>query len=310
MVLRFNLALSLAFLFFGCADIERDSPYDPKSRDYGGSMGGNVYCSMFGYCELVQSADVCIYSYGGIVVHDISSCYSLPSSSSVVPSSSSLFVGVPCDNASTGSATVTCGGQTYKTVQIGSQTWMAENLNYNASGSVCYGNESSNCTTYGRLYNWATAMGLDPSCNSSTCASRVQSKHRGICPSGWHIPSNEDWDQLFRYADGTSGTSSPYDSPTAGKHLKAKTGWSSCGPSGSGSPYSCEDTHGFSALPGGIGNSDGGFYGVGNYGIWWSASEYSSSYAYFRGMNYDIEYAYWNYNDKTYSFSVRCVQDW
>ena len=95
----------------------------------------------------------------------------------------------------------------------------------------------------------------------------------------------------------------------AGRHLKAKTGWSSCGPSGSGSSYSCEDTHGFSALPGGVGISDGSFGSVGSYGYWWSANEYGSSSAYYRYMRYNYEYAYWGNSSKTGLFSVRCVQD-
>jgi uncharacterized protein (TIGR02145 family)/uncharacterized repeat protein (TIGR02543 family) len=87
-----------------------------------------------------------------------------------------------------------CDGQTFRTVVIGTQTWMAENLNCDVSGSECYNNNESNCATYGRLYDWATAMALPSSCNSSTCSSQINAKHRGICPSGWHIPSNADWD--------------------------------------------------------------------------------------------------------------------
>jgi uncharacterized protein (TIGR02145 family) len=87
----------------------------------------------------------------------------------------------------------------YRTVQIGSQIWMAENLNYAVEGSVCYDNLESNCDKYGRLYNWATAMNLDLSCNFITCASQIQLKHQGICPAGWHIPGNTDWDQLYLY---------------------------------------------------------------------------------------------------------------
>jgi len=192
---------------------------------------------------------------------------------------------------------VTYEGETYQTVIIGTQTWMARNLNYNASGSTC-----NNCATYGRLYDWATAMNL-PGCGYGTsCASQIVYPHRGICPSGWHIPSNADWDKLVRYVDGTSGTSSPYSSPTAGRYLKATSGWNS---NGNG-----VDKYGFSALPGGSGYSGGRFQDVGGYGFWWSASEYDSNRAYYRGMGYDDEYVYYNYGgSKSNLISVRCLQD-
>jgi uncharacterized protein (TIGR02145 family) len=194
----------------------------------------------------------------------------------------------------------------YKTVVIGTQTWMAENLNFNAEGSRCHGDNTggdsqNRCDTYGRLYNWATAMGFDASCNSTSCSSSINPKHRGICPEGWHIPSNAEWNQLYHYADGTANTSSNYDSPTAGRYLKATSGWNS---NGNG-----QDTYGFAALPGGLGYSGGGFSSVGNYGRWWSASEYDSNYAYDRYMDYSNEGAIWYNYYKYYLYSVRCAQD-
>jgi uncharacterized protein (TIGR02145 family) len=183
---------------------------------------------------------------------------------------------------------------------IGGKTWMTENLNYAACGSKCYDNDPANCAKYGRLYDWATAMALPASCNSNSCSGQIQTKHRGVCPSGWHIPSNAEWDQLFRYADGTNGTESPYDSPTAGRYLKATSGWNSGG--------NGEDTYGFAALPGGNGYSGGNFNYVGDNGYWWSASEGSSGGAYDRGMYYN-ELAYWEGSDKDDLFSVRCVKD-
>jgi uncharacterized protein (TIGR02145 family) len=181
-------------------------------------------------------------------------------------------------------------GKSYEAVLIGEQVWFAENLNYEAEGSKCYAEGvanvsadsiAKNCDAYGRLYDWATA--------------------NAVCPAGWHLPSNAEWDALFRFADGTNGTSSPYNSPTAGRYLKATSGWNSGG--------NGEDTYGFAALPGGSGYSGGSFYDVGNYGDWWSASEYYSDYAYYRYMGYGYEYASWNYDDKGYLFSVRCAQD-
>jgi len=105
----------------------------------------------------------------------------------------------------------------------------------------------------------------------------------------------------MRYVDGTNGPSSPYNSPTAGRYLKATSGWNNGG--------NGEDKFGFSALPGGYGNSDGSFSNAGSSGYWWSASEYDSDIAYYRIMYYDYEIAYYDDNDKSYLFSVRCLQD-
>ena len=156
-------------------------------------------------------------------------------------------------------------GQTYKTVLIGTQTWMAENLNYAASGSKCYGNKPENCQKYGRLYDWSTA--------------------KKACPSGWHLPSKAEWEVL--------GNDS--------KKLKAKSGWNS---GGNGT-----DQYGFSALPGGNGDSIGSFNAVGISGYWWSADESDSDGAYRRDMYYSCGNAYWYYSLKSFLFSVRCVQD-
>jgi uncharacterized protein (TIGR02145 family) len=202
----------------------------------------------------------------------------------------------------------------YGTIEIGGKTWMTENLNYKVAGSKCYGEGNplynasevqSNCDKYGRLYGWATVMGFDASCNTSTCEEQVSEGHRGICPSGWHIPSKEDWDKLMRYVDGDEGTISPYNSSTAGKHLKATSGWNDYnGNSGNG-----EDTHDFSALPGGYGNSSGTFSNVGNNGYWWSSSEYDKYRAYSRSMIYNGENATSYTSDKSLLLSVRCVKD-
>jgi len=171
-----------------------------------------------------------------------------------------------------GSFTDSRDGKSYKTVKFDNQTWMAENLNYNASGSKCYDNSESNCQKYGRLYDWETA--------------------KSACPKGWHLPSDEEWQILVDFAGGSS---------EAGTILKASSGWAE---NGNGT-----DAFGFSALPGGDGYSVGFFYGVGEYGYWWSATEYDASNAYGRYMVYshaDVRRVY--YGKSLYS-SVRCAQD-
>jgi len=226
------------------------------------------------------------------------------------------------DNDNQPPSSSSTGGTASETVVIGGKTWQAKNLSVNVPGSKCYAEGVSgvsadsiakNCAKYGRLYDWATAMALSSKCNSTLstndadCAIRTPN-HQGLCPSGWHIPSNAEWDALYRSADGTSGTDSPYESPAAGKRLKAKDGWNSCGPSGSGKDYLCEDTKEFSAMPGGFVNPDGYFIDVGDYGIWWS-SELNADIAYSRHIYYNYEGAYWGSGYKRSLFSVRCLQD-
>jgi uncharacterized protein (TIGR02145 family) len=172
-------------------------------------------------------------------------------------------------------------GKQYKIVTIGTQIWMAENLNYNASGSKCYDGNSANCDKYGRLYNWSVA--------------------KSACPKGWHLPSNDEWDVLYRYADGTKSADSLYESKTAGKYLKTKNGWNR---NGNGT-----NVYGFSAMPGGFGNSDSYFNYAGSNGVWWSVSEYDNYYAHNRHIIYADNGAHWSYNDKSNLFSVRCMKD-
>jgi len=188
----------------------------------------------------------------------------------------------------------------YGTGKIGDQRWMTENLNYKVSGSKCYDNNESYCAKYGRLYNWAAAMALPDSCNHKNCVSIVLAKHRGICPSGWHIPNDAEWKILVDSVGGSS---------IAGRRLKATSGWHSCG-KGDSYQYQCEDKYGFSALPGGIGYPVGTFSFAGERGFWWSASEYRDDAAYYRDLSYISDAANWyKYETKSHFLSVRCVRD-
>jgi len=181
-----------------------------------------------------------------------------------------------------GSFTDSRDGKTYKTIKIGTQTWLAENLNYNLKGSKCYDDELANCDIYGRHYNWNAAM--------------------KACPKGWHLPGNAEWDKLYRYADGTNGTDSPYESPNAGKHLKAKSDWNDFnGNSGNGL-----DSYGFTALPGGSQYSNT-FHLAGENGYWWTASESDEDNAYYRFMLSESGRAGWNNKTKSLLLNVRCV---
>jgi len=188
-------------------------------------------------------------------------------------------------------------GQTYRTVTIGTQTWMAENLNYNASGSVCYDNQDAYCNTYGRLYDWVTVMGFPSNCYSMNCTFIVQAKYRGICPSGWHVPSDDEWTALTDVVGGAS---------TAGTKLKSTSGWYD----GNNSYRPGTNDYGFSALPGGAGDySTGLSNSAGSYGFWWSATEDDADRAWHRRMGYDLERVEKTNYSKAYLYSLRCVED-
>jgi len=198
---------------------------------------------------------------------------------------------------------VSYGGETYESVVICSQTWLKRNLNYAIEGSQCsYIDDSDNCATYGRLYDWATAMNLPASCNSSSCLQwSMDTKYQGICPDGWHIPSYNEWKALVTAVGDSSNTNFPVllASSIAGKKLKARSGWDNCGPVESNNIYVCEDTFGFTALPGG--------YMSGDCGFWWSASEMGTD----KAFNLDILYNdhIINFYNKSYFNAVRCLKD-
>ena len=188
--------------------------------------------------------------------------------------------------------------KSYRYVKIGTQTWMAENLNYEVKGSKCYTNLKDYCGIYGKLYDWATAMGLDSTYNSTLYS--VETKHTGICPSGWHIPSDAEWGTLMKFINPNCPPTS--DCVFAGMLLKDSIGWNS----GNGT-----DAYGFSALPGGYGNSDGTFKGIVTDGNWWSTSEVNSNNVYYRVATHNsddiIRYNYTN--GKSGFRSIRCLKD-
>ncbi len=262
------IALAIALTLYGCPSSGSDGGTSSPSVGGDGSSSSSKPGSSSSVSSSVPSSSSAVSSSSSVVV--------VPSSSSVVHSKGNDIAN-------------------YRTVQIGEQVWMAENLDYDVSGSKCYNNDPANCEIYGRLYDWATAMVL-PNCGYGTsCDSQIGEKHRGICPSGWHIPSFAEWTTL--------GTVDSH----AGTKLKATSGWDYYqGKSGNGT-----DDYGFAALPGGNGYSGGGFGYVGKYGYWWSATEDAAKYASRMAMYYDEDEVYYTVggNGKDLLYSVRCVED-
>ena len=189
---------------------------------------------------------------------------SLIASSSSKVSSSSIAYEI-------GTMTDSRDGKNYKTVTIGSQTWMAENLNYEAKeGSYCYDEgdlKTENCDEYGRMYNWASAV--------------------DACPVTWRLPTRGEWEALLQFASGEYRD---------GFALKSSTGWNSDGNGG--------DVYGFSALPVAC------EYGIsGIQTSFWSATESSSGYAYMLTLNYDTDFSALNHRPKVTKCPVRCIKD-
>jgi len=200
----------------------------------------------------------------------------------------------------TGSFTDPRDGQTYQTVDIGAQTWMAENLNYETADSWEYDNSSANGAVYGRLYNWDAAMNGEAS--SNTVPSGVQ----GVCPPGWHLPSDDEW-KVLEMALGMSQSEAD-DTGWRGTDEGGKM--KEAGTSHWDSPNTgATNSSGFTALPGGYRYSNGSFNYLGDLGFWWSSSEYSGTHAWYRILNYATGQVLRDSNHKAYGFSVRCLKD-
>ena len=204
-------------------------------------------------------------------------------------------------------------GKVYRTVTIGKQTWMAENLNYYDSTDLsvkkkswCFGKkdngDSSTCDVAGRLYTWAAAMdsagvwstngkgcGYNRPCSSTAPV-------RGICPEGWHLPTSYEFDLLRIAVGGTS---------ISGEVLKSTSGWDDYdGESGNGT-----DSFGFSALPAGYGNLNGYFDNDGKYANFWTSTDFNIYNAYLLYFSYNLDETRSSYTETEVIFSVRCLKN-
>ena len=223
-------------------------------------------------------------------------------------------------------------GQVYKTVKIGDQVWMAQNLNYSDSvktpslkgsswcrkiiyrnGTAIFLDDSKSCAVAGRLYTWAAAIDSvslvnDPKnpldCGmGKSCRFELPEPIRGICPEGFHLPTDDEWNVLFAKVGGNERTGKE----TAGKALKSQSGWKNSGYVGVGGNGT--DAYGFSAMP--VGGWEGLSFSDddGVYAFFWSASEGGTDTAYRNrlGNGYDAAalYAY----SKANGYSIRCLKD-
>jgi uncharacterized protein (TIGR02145 family) len=193
-------------------------------------------------------------------------------------------------------------GNTYKTVYIGTQQWMGENLktskysdgttipnitdntqwsNLTTGAWAYYNYDASNNAKYGKLYNW---YAVSPTTNGN----------KNVCPIGWHVPTDAEWTVLTDYLGGSS---------VAGGKMKevGTTNWNSNTES--------TNTSLFTGLPGGLRFSNGGYVGIGVYGYWWSGADYDTGYAWYRHLGYDGGNAGRSGTNKGNGLSVRCLRD-
>ena len=231
-------------------------------------------------------------------------------------------LGVPCAFTCGTSTVSDVDGNAYTTVLIGAQCWTKENLkvtryndltipldatggstgtsltwqNLTTGSYTIYGNESStsaNATNYGILYNWYAAKGIITSGGTPT---------KNMCPTGWHVPTDSDWNKLVISIDsGADTTGTILQSTTAGILMKKNDAlWTT---------NIGTNTSGFSALPGGARNTNGSFLSIRNFAFFWSATEIGNGGAWLRylylGNGSVVRGSYY----KTFGASVRCLRD-
>lgn len=280
------------------------SSVSPKSSSSETSVSSSARSSSSSYASSSSSSSI----------RSSSSSYA---SSSSYSSSISVAYAEPCrdenfDDCEYGTLVDERDGQSYKTVKIGDQWWMAENLNFAYlqptktldSSSFCYDDDALNCEKYGRLYLWSAAMdsaaiysddgigcGYEHDCSP---AERVQ----GVCPQGWHVPTRGEFYVLYQSVGGT------VDSVVAKKKLMAVDEWRNCG-------AGCTDSYGFTVLP--VGYFDEKYEDLGTNALFWSSTPYylgsSTNSAYYMYVNFYMGFGSDDEDKANTAKSVRCIKD-
>jgi uncharacterized protein (TIGR02145 family) len=201
------------------------------------------------------------------------------------------------------------GGQIYHTVKIGNQCWMRENLNVGtriagaqeqANNGIkekyCYNDDTTNCSAYGGLYQWAEMVQYYHGATNTTSWNPAPTGSvQGICPGGWHVPTDAEWTVLTSYLGGLSVAS-----------CKMREAGAAHWPS----PNTCaSNSSGFTALPAGDRYTGGIFYGINMYTNSWSATESSAEYIWNYYQDYGSARVFRDVAVKWYGFAVRCVKD-
>ena len=220
------------------------------------------------------------------------------------------------DNCEYGTLVDERDGQVYKTVVIGDQVWMAENLNFVTDSSCCYKYSTDSCAKYGRLYRWSIAMDSAGtwSTNGQGCGSNPPCSPiypvQGICPQGWHLPDTTEWAALFTAVGGIRNDEKGWQWDGVGKKLKSETDWKTedfFGPIVDGG--NGVDAYGFYALPAGFKYSDGDYINEGETASFWTSNPDDFNNAY----NVDLPFCF-NYARMINAYgapwkSVRCIKD-
>ncbi|MCL2261036.1 MAG: hypothetical protein FWC15_06755 [Fibromonadales bacterium] len=211
-------------------------------------------------------------------------------------------------------------GKKYKTVKIGTQTWMAENLNYHGTDGylgLCHGDEPQekikkpeNCKKYGRLYGRKEVAQYYQDSSSNMIIIR----QKEVCPEGWHLPSHEEWVKLLNFVDGKDNVSIIKTDKADVSMLKTKNGWEYEYTDDRGrvtkEKKNGTDEYGFSALPGGWKNVGLGlgFTPIGASTCWWAASGDCACIG--TGFSYEqARYLRNEYGENLDLYYVRCIQD-
>jgi uncharacterized protein (TIGR02145 family) len=252
----------------------------------------------------ISSSDNSLSSVGSYSLQSLSSQSTISSTDAMISSLALEHIALNhpyCSQSAGNCDQFTDGrdGMQYTWTKIGLQKWMAQNLNFDPAGETtwCYDGLSENCDENGRLYTWYTVM--DGSSSSNNSPSGVQ----GICPSGWHLPSELEWDELMAYLLSEYPSDAGLDGDDylyLGKYLKSETGWDDF------NAIAGLDTYGLNLKPSGR-RYTGGFEGFGIHGHFWTSTESNASEAHYWFFEYDDDAARRYDYDKGFAYAVRCV---